>query len=121
MLSPYTQMTKQNTTQDSSKIRILKWEKPSPVTQEEAEAILHREGYQSFCWYDVPGAQYRKHQHADDECLWILRGEMHFHSNNQTHQLKDGDRIYFPAGTLHSVEVPLQNSVTYLVGKKTKS
>ena len=113
-------MTKSTSPQSRAPIQILKWEKTSPVTQEEAEAILHREGYDSFCWYDVPGAQYRKHQHPCDECLWILRGEMHFLSGEQTHKLRDGDRIYFPAGTIHSVEVPLQNSVTYLVGQKPK-
>lgn len=88
------------------------------MTQEEAEAILHREGYESFCWYDVPGAHYRKHRHGCDECLWILKGEMHFESGDEIYKLKDGDRIYFPAGALHSVEVPLETSVTYLVGQK---
>lgn len=114
-------MAKPNSTKNAPLIRILKWEKTTPITQEEAEAILHREGYESFCWYDVPGAQYRQHKHSRDECLWILRGEMHFQIEEQTHKLKDGDRIYFPARTLHSVEVPLENSVTYLVGQKGKN
>ena len=103
----------------NNKLRILRWEKASPVTQEEAEAILHKEGYESFCWYDVPGAQYRKHKHVCDECLWILKGEMHFEFDNHVYELKDGDRIYFSAGALHSVEVPSVSSVTYLVGQKS--
>ena len=101
-----------------SKIRVLRWEKPSPVSQEEAEANLHKEGYESFCWYDVPGVQYPKHRHGLDECLWILRGEIHVTLDDQTYVLKAGDRIYLPAHTPHVAEVPNSNGVTYLVGQK---
>jgi quercetin dioxygenase-like cupin family protein len=101
-----------------NKIKVLRWEKQTVLTQEEAEARLHQEGYQSFCWYDVPGAQYPKHKHNYDECLWILRGEMHFMSQDEAYTLKSGDRIYLPAQTPHTVKVPVEGGVTFLVGQK---
>jgi mannose-6-phosphate isomerase-like protein (cupin superfamily) len=113
-------MTKaKDSIENKNEIRILRWEKSNPVSQEEAEARLHQEGYHSFCWYDVPGAKYPRHRHSYDECLWILRGEIHFCIYDQTHHLKSGDRIYLPAQTPHTSQVPdSQQGVTYLVGQK---
>src|SRR5690242_2708167 len=98
-------------------IRIIRWEKPTSITQEEAEAKLHREGYESFCWYDVPGVVYPKHRHECDECLWILNGEIHFQILEMEYVLKAGDRIYLPAQTPHIARVPQSGGVTYLVGQ----
>jgi quercetin dioxygenase-like cupin family protein len=109
----------QDSTENKNGIRVLKWERNSPLSQEEAEARLHQEGYETFCWYDVPGAKYPKHKHAYDECLWILRGEIHFTVHDQVYILQSGDRIYLPAKTPHIVQVPDLYGVTYLVGQKT--
>lgn len=103
---------------EKNKIQILRWEKSVSITQEEAEARLHQEGYQSFCWYDVPGAAYPRHKHSYDECLWILKGEMNFKSQEEILLLKSGDRIYLPANTPHTVTISEKNGVTFLVGQK---
>ncbi|MGZ3688354.1 MAG: cupin domain-containing protein [Bdellovibrionota bacterium] len=101
---------------------VISWEKNAPLTQEEAEARLHQEGYESFCWYDVPGAAYPKHRHEYDECLWILKGEMDFtllrDGKEELHHLKTGDRVYVPAQAGHIVKVPMSGTVTYLVGQR---
>ncbi len=107
-----TQIPKEN------KVRIVKWEKSNSLTQEEAEARLHQEGYQTFCWYDVAGAEYPKHKHKYDECLWILRGEMEFQNDETISLLKNGDRVYLPADVPHKIKVPTHGGVTFLVGQK---
>jgi mannose-6-phosphate isomerase-like protein (cupin superfamily) len=103
------------------KIKVIQWERTTQLTQEEAEARLHHEGYELFCWHDVSKSNYPKHKHDYDECLWILKGEFHLNINDQTYILKRGDRIYLPSQTLHSSHVPDRNGVTYLVGRKTPS
>jgi quercetin dioxygenase-like cupin family protein len=87
----------------------------------EAEAKLHKEGYESFRWHDVPGASYPNHRHSNDECIWVLKGEMTFKIVDQMYQLKAGDRIYLPAKTPHEVAVPSDAGVTYLVGQRDKA
>jgi mannose-6-phosphate isomerase-like protein (cupin superfamily) len=104
-----------------NQVKVLKWERVAPLTQEEAEARLHQEGYKCFCWYDVPGVTYPRHQHTYDECLWILRGHIEFTIDEVTHVLSSGDRIYLPAKTLHTAQVPLTHGVTFLVGQKSPS
>lgn len=76
------------------------------LTQDEAEARLHREGFDAFRWYDVPGAHYPPHRHSQDECVWVLKGEIHFEIQGQTFELRAGDRLYLPAGAPHTARVP---------------
>lgn len=90
----------------------------APPTQEEAEARLHQEGYDSLKWYDVPGASYPSHRHAQDECLWILKGEIVLEIAGAKYELQSGDRIYLPARTPHTARVPGSRSVTYLIGQR---
>ena len=110
-------MTKPQAT-TANKIQIIKWDKSSLLTQEEAEARLHQEGYDCYRWHDVSEASYPRHKHPYDECLWILKGDIQFTFDDQVHQLQSGDRIYLPAFMPHSVYVPNINGVTYLVGQK---
>jgi cupin 2 domain-containing protein len=103
-------------------VKIIPWEgQGPPPSQEEVEARLHQEGYESFKWYDVPGAQYPKHRHSQDECLWILRGELVLEVSGQEYFVKSGDRIYLPARTPHTARVPAKGSVTYIIGQKDSS
>jgi quercetin dioxygenase-like cupin family protein len=99
-------------------IKYLAAENKSVPSEEEAEARLHKEGYNSFRWYDVPGAEYPKHRHVNDECIWVLKGEITFTVDGKDFELKPGDRLYLPAKAAHTAKVPLSGGVTYLVGQK---
>jgi mannose-6-phosphate isomerase-like protein (cupin superfamily) len=100
-------------------VQLLKWKGTAPVTQEEAEARLHQEGYHTFCWYDVPETCYPPHKHKYDECIWVLRGEIQFTIKNKIYLLRSGDKLYLSAQTVHEIQVPKDKGVTYLVGQKT--
>ncbi len=100
-------------------MRIVRWERKDLPSQEEAEARLHQEGYESFKWYDVPGACYREHTHEQDECIWVLKGELIFEIEKKIYSLKGGDRLYLPAHLPHTAQVSKNGSVTYLVGQKS--
>ncbi|HUP56777.1 MAG TPA: cupin domain-containing protein [Bdellovibrionota bacterium] len=89
------------------------------MTQDEVEARLHREGFDAFKWYDVPGANYPSHRHSQDECIWVLKGEIHFEIREQVFELRAGDRLYLPAGMPHTASVPRSAGVTYLIGRRT--
>lgn len=100
-------------------VRHVQRDPQAPLpSQEEAEARLHQEGYDSFCWYDVPGASYPDHGHSHDECLWILKGEIEFHIGGVNYTLRPGDRLYLPKGARHTAKVPRTQGVTYLVGQR---
>lgn len=98
--------------------QLVRWDKDQPPTEEEAEAKLHREGYDSFRWHDVPGSTYPRHRHDRDECVWVLSGQITFTVNGEPTNLGPGDRLYLPAGTPHTASVPCSGAVTYLVGQR---
>ena len=100
-------------------ISLARWDENRPCPSvEEVEARLHLEGYESFQWYDVPGAKYPKHKHQYDECLWIIRGELVITFEHQSLSLKNGDRIYLPAHAPHQLNISEHASATYVVGQK---
>ena len=103
-------------------LQIITWDHPEPPSEQEAEACLHKEGYEVFKWQDFAGTHYPVHRHPHDECIWVLKGKMTFFFAG-THQaaqleLKAGDRFYLPAGIEHRAEVHKNAPVVYLVGQK---
>ena len=103
-----------------SDVRVVHWKQGPPPSEQEAEAKLHQEGYECFRWHDVPGSTYPRHRHKQDECLWILKGEITFTVDGQEYLLKPGDRLYLPLRIPHSARVPAYSGTTYLVGQKQK-
>jgi quercetin dioxygenase-like cupin family protein len=108
-------------------VKVVRGESARALSEVEAEARLHQEGYESFRWHDVPGVTYPRHRHAQDECLWVLDGILEIeltHPPVQKISLKPGDRIYIPAKAPHRAQIPSDDSnrqgVTYLVGQKNK-
>lgn len=99
-------------------LKVVPWTHAHPLSEQEAEALLRKEGYESFRWYDVPGASYPRHRHNKDECLWVIKGQLTLSANGTEYQLNPGDRLYLPSGTPHTASVPLAAGVTYLVGQK---
>lgn len=103
---------------DASEARVVKWTEKTPPSEQEAEARLRTEGYESFKWHDVPGANYPRHRHVHDECIWVLSGVLIFDIDGRRHRLEAGDRLYLPSRLPHTAEVPDDAAVTYLVGQK---
>lgn len=99
-------------------VHVVRWQKPEPPTEQEAEARLQQEGYDVFRWHDVAGSHYPRHRHVHDECLWILKGDLVLTVDDNKYTLKPGDRLYLPARTPHLADAPTDRSVTYLVGQK---
>ncbi len=98
--------------------RFIKWQKGAPPSENEAEALLREEGYQVFRWTDVPGSKYPKHQHAMEECIWILSGKIVFNIDGTDYSMEPGDRLYLPAKMPHTASVPEAHGTTYLVGQR---
>lgn len=103
-----------------SQVKVVKWQSTDTtgINEEEAQARLHQEGYENFKWTDVAGADYPRHRHDYDECLWILEGEISFTIEGVVYQLQPGDRLYLPAKVPHTAQVLGGKSVTYLVGQR---
>ena len=52
------------------------------------------------------GAGSRSHAHPDlEQASYVLEGEARVQVGDETHHVKAGDLLYFPAGVFHDIEV----------------
>ena len=62
-----------------------------------------------------PGHEPRSHQHFGCEFLFMLSGELTIRHGATTHQLEQGDAVYFDAATNHSYECVGETPATALI------
>jgi hypothetical protein len=74
---------------------------------DEARRRLATEGVDVSSWGNGPGDRYAPHAHDYDKVLVAVEGSIAFTlpSLGVTHQLRAGDRLDLPAGTVHAAEV----------------
>jgi quercetin dioxygenase-like cupin family protein len=78
------------------------------------QADVERDGFR-LEKYEVPEARpFKRHNHAVDETVYVLRGSMTFTVNGTSYTLNIGDKLHLPAGTFHSVFV--EDNTEYVAG-----
>jgi len=63
----------------------------------------------------LPGKSPRSHQHFGSEFLYLLSGRLTIRHAAGTHELAQGDAVYFDASTSHSYECTGSESATALI------
>ena len=69
-----------------------------------------------MAWMDKPDSSYDSHFHNGDESLYMIDGVLEFtdRAADVTHVLKPGDKLFLPAGVVHSVKS--EAGATYILG-----
>ena len=70
---------------------------------------LQAEARDCYSWSNGPGDRYAAHSHAYEKVLYCVGGAITFvlESEGRELELKSGDRMVLPAGTVHSAVVGL--------------
>jgi quercetin dioxygenase-like cupin family protein len=97
-------------------LAMIPWDGAAPPAEADLWARLAREGFSVFSWTDGPRAHYAAHAHDHDESIWVVAGEITFTAAGRTFCLRPGDRLFLPAGTLHTAEAGPAGA-TYLIGE----
>lgn len=63
----------------------------------------------------LPGKAPRAHQHFGSEFLYVLSGKLIIRHNGATHEVTQGDSVYFDASTTHSYECGGPEPATALI------
>jgi quercetin dioxygenase-like cupin family protein len=73
----------------------------------QARVFLEGEGLAASTWANGPGDRYGAHRHAFDKVLVAVRGSIVFRlpELGRDVELRSGDRLHLPAGTLHAADV----------------
>ena len=77
------------------------------VAAEDLMARLRSEAGGCYSWSSGPGDRYAEHSHEYQKVLYCVEGSITFvlASDGRSLELKSGDRIALPAGTVHSARV----------------
>ena len=73
----------------------------------ELMARLKSEASSCYSWSNGPGDHYAAHNHSYEKVLYCVDGSITFvlESEGRSVELKSGDRMVLPAGTMHSAIV----------------
>jgi len=74
---------------------------------EELMERLRSEATGCYSWSNGPGDRYAPHSHSYEKVLYCVAGSITFvlEAEARRLELKPGDRMVLPAGTVHSAEV----------------
>ena len=77
------------------------------ATSDDLMARLRNEASDCYSWSNAPGDTYAPHSHGYEKVLYCVNGSIKFvlESTGKQLELKAGDRMVLPAGTLHGAEV----------------
>jgi quercetin dioxygenase-like cupin family protein len=77
------------------------------ATSDDLMTRLRNEASDCYSWSNGPGDRYAPHSHGYEKVLYCVDGSITFvlDAAGQRLELKAGDRMVMPAGTVHAAEV----------------
>ncbi|MEX2303841.1 MAG: cupin domain-containing protein [Bryobacterales bacterium] len=73
-------------------------------------------GFSCELWTDPPGQRWEDFQHATDELVTVLEGDVEFEIEGTVHHPQAGDELLIPAGALHSARNIGSTTTRWLYG-----
>jgi uncharacterized protein YjlB len=98
-------------------IRVTRWSAEVRPTDSALRGLMQAEGLTPSLWSNGPFETYAAHSHDYDKAIYVVSGSITFGlpSAGDAVELKAGDRLDLPAGTVHDASVGEQG-VTCLEG-----
>jgi hypothetical protein len=87
--------------------RVTHWGAANPPTEELLKEIMTKQGLHPVSWSNGPNDTYSPRKHKYLRIIYVARGSITFIMPilNMRLELKVGDRLELPAGTVHRVEI----------------
>lgn len=88
-------------------VRVQRWDRPAPPTEEELRALCRQEGLAPYSWSNAPGDLYSAHKHAFHKVIYVVRGSITWLLPDSGEEITTGpgDRLDLPAGVVHAARV----------------
>jgi len=98
-------------------LRLERWSPADGVlTEKRLMRLMELEGYDVLVYTYKAGTRFPEHEHAQEKCDAVLEGVLRVTADGETFDLRQGDRLYVPAGTRHTAEVVGEKTVVSLDG-----
>jgi quercetin dioxygenase-like cupin family protein len=91
-------------------LKIQRLGKLEPLDEHTLREHFSREGLSPYAWSNAPGDTYAAHTHPYDKVIYIVRGSITWvlPQTNQEIEIRAGDRLNLPRGTVHAARVGSQ-------------
>jgi len=100
-------------------VRLERWgAADGPLSEKHMLGLMESEGYEVAVFAYREGTVFPPHEHARDKCDGVVEGVLRVTVAETIYDLKPGDRLYLPAGTVHSAEVVGRKTVVSLDGTR---
>jgi quercetin dioxygenase-like cupin family protein len=98
-------------------LRLERWHPADgPLSEKRLMRLMELEGFDVLVYTYRPGTFFTEHEHAQEKCDAVLEGVLRVTADGQTFDLRNGDRLYVPAGTRHTAQVIGEKAVVSLDG-----
>ena len=93
--------------------RVTPWAESTLPTESTLIRLCAEQGLHPYQWANGPHDVYAAHSHTYDKVIYVVRGSITFGlpQLGQQLELKAGDRLDLPAGTVHDAVVGAQGVV----------
>ena len=93
--------------------RVTPWAESTLPTESTLMRLCAEQGLHPYQWSNGPHDVYAAHSHTYDKVIYVVRGSITFDlpQLSQQLELKAGDRLDLPAGTVHAAVVGAQGVV----------
>jgi quercetin dioxygenase-like cupin family protein len=88
------------------------------IDQEQVAANWAKRGFSCDLWIDSPGQRWEDFQHATDELVMVLEGQMEFDIAGEVCRPRCGNELLIPAGANHSARNIGASTARWLYGYK---
>lgn len=101
-------------------VRRDSWDpRDGEMSERRLRRSLEHEGFEVSVFVYRPGTVFDWHAHGEDKCDAVVSGLLRIEvESGGTVDLREGERLYLPAGTRHRAEVLGARPVTALDGTK---
>jgi quercetin dioxygenase-like cupin family protein len=86
---------------------VTPWAESSPPTESTLRRLCEEQNLNPYQWSNGPHDTYGAHSHTYDKVIYVVRGSITFGLPELGRKLdmKEGDRLDLPAGTVHDALV----------------
>lgn len=92
---------------------VTPWSDSVPPTESALRRLCEEQGLHPYQWSNGPRDTYGAHSHSYAKVIYVVRGSITFGLPEEERkiELKAGDRLDLPAGTIHNAVVGAQGVV----------
>lgn len=91
-------------------LKVERWEKSVPPSENELRDIYRQEGLNPYPWSNAPGDTYAAHSHAYHKVIYVVWGSITWLLPELGREIETnaGDRLELPQGVVHAARVGSQ-------------